>query len=807
MKKKSSKQKSAITTPIDVQELRVTQFLPVGRWRWPALLLIVALAGFGWVRLQPTAPAPALIKPPPAKIAANETAVAGFPARYVGALVCKSCHAQQYQLWQNSDHAKAMQNATAANVEGNFNGTSLTDHGVTSRFFKREGKFFVNTDGASGKLADFEVKYTFGVRPLQQYLVEFEDGRLQPLPIAWDSRTPAAGGQRWFHLYAGLGIDHRDPLFWTGYRQNWNYMCAECHTTHLDRGFDASTNRFHTTWSEMNVACEACHGPGSAHVTKAQGPNYDPKDNGLRVQFPARAAWLPDAKTGAATRALARVDNTELDTCGICHSRRGQFWPGDAVGHPLLDTHLPALLGEGLYHADGQMRDEVFNYGSFVQSKMYAKGVSCGDCHEPHSGALRVAGNGLCLQCHAPRYDSPAHHHHSVGSDGALCANCHMPLHTYMGVDRRHDHSFRVPRPDLSLLFGTPNACTDCHQDHPLSWASRQVTQWFGPAREGFQQFEAALSAAHAQSLAAPTLLKVVVQDPGQPALARATAFAEFAPFLSAGLAGDFKLGLKDADPLVRIGALQGLASLPIEQRWAQAGFLLDDPLRAVRLEATEFLAAVPAQQLDESQQRRLARAEDEYIQAQLTNADRPEAHLNLGVLYAERGDAVASEREYLRALQLDPTLPQAAINLADLYRDLGRDEEGEALLRQQLQSAPKVAELHHALGLLLVRRQRLPQAIAELRAAATLAPTQARYSYVYAVALDASGDNAKALHLLEQTRKRHPTDRDTLTALVGFYRQNGQHAQALAVAQQLSTLLPGDAQAQQLLAALQRQR
>ena len=753
------------------------------------VLLVLALGAAVWLLIGKPAQ--------PAAIAATA------PAVYVGAQQCRQCHTRQYEAWQGSDHERAMQHATAATVAGNFDNTQFQYAGVTSTFFRRDGNYFINTDGPDGALRDYPIRYTFGVRPLQQYLVEFPDGRVQALPIAWDTRPREQGGQRWFHLYPDQHVDHRDPLHWTRPRQNWNFMCAECHSTHLRRGYDAAANVFRTTWTDMAVGCEACHGPGSAHLAWAANKNKS-ADHGLAVHFAARAVWRIDAVSGNARCAAPRAEHAELETCGLCHARRAQLREGYSPGEPLLDTHEISLLDADLYSADGQMQDEVFNYGSFVQSKMYAKGVSCGDCHEPHSLQLRVPGNGVCMQCHAAeKYAVPTHHHHARESAGAACVSCHMPARTYMVVDRRHDHSFRIPRPDQSVQLGTPNACNDCHRDKSARWAQVAVESWFGSQRKGWQQFAPALHAARTQALSAPALLRQLAADRGQPAIARATAFVELAPYVTAALSDDFARGLNDSDGLVRMGAVRGLAAAPLQQRWELAGPLLHDPLRAVRIEAAAVLAPIAPALLDAAQQQALTRGLDEYIAAQRTNADRAEAHMNLGALYAQRGDAAAAEREYRTVLKLDPDFVQVLLNLADLYRDQHRDADGEAPLRQALEMAPQMAAAHHALGLWLVRQRRLPEAVAELARAARLDPRQARYGYVYAVALNAIGQPRQALRILRDNQRRHPADRDSLEALVSFYRARGDRQEALNYARQLAEILPGDAQVTALLREL----
>jgi predicted CXXCH cytochrome family protein len=263
------------------------------------------------------------------------------------------------------------------------------------------------------------------------------------------------GGQKWFHLYPYEQIKHDDVLHWTRLNQNWNFMCAECHSTGVKKNYDAANDRFRTTWAEISVGCEACHGKGSRHVNWAHNQrSWFEKDDdprkGLAILLNERdgITWQLDPKTGNPQRSVApAVTRREVETCGLCHARRGEFSEEWVPGQPLSDTHAVSLLARGLYHADGQMRDEVYNYGPFKQSKMFAAGVTCSDCHEPHAAKLRAPGNGVCLQCHASdKYEVASHNRHEGVSPAVTCASCHMPVSTYMVVDKRHDHSLRIPR-------------------------------------------------------------------------------------------------------------------------------------------------------------------------------------------------------------------------------------------------------------------------------------------------------------------------------------------------------------------------
>ena len=739
-------------------------------------------------------------------------------ATFVGSETCAGCHQTEADLWHKSQHRLAMQHATENSVRGDFNDASFDYYGVHSRFFRRDGKYLVETDGPDGAVKTFEVRYTFGVDPLQQYLVEFPDGRLQALSLAWDTRPKEQGGQRWFHLYPNEEIKHDDVLHWTKLNQNWNFMCAECHSTGVHKNYDAKNDRFATTWAEISVGCEACHGQGSRHVDWARdqkrwrpfAKQQHDRAKGLLVRFDERQdiVWHHDPRTGNPQRnftpALVRK---EVETCGRCHARRGEFSEDWIPGRSLSDTHVVSPLTRGLYYVDGQMRDEVYNYGSFKQSKMFAAGVTCGDCHEPHAAKLRASGDGICLQCHVPdKYAGTNHSRHSVASPPLACASCHMPARDYMVVDRRHDHSFRIPRPDLSAKFGTPNACNYCHADKSQEWAAIAIGNWHGPDRLGFQKYAQAFHAAWTDQPNAEALLAAVASDHDAPAFARASALSELAPHVSTAT-NLAEGGLSDSDPMVRIGALDMLEGVPASQIWSVVSPLLTDVSRGVRIRAVDLLAVVPTASQPTGDREKFERAAAEFVAAQRLNADRPESRSRLGNFYARRGFAADAETEYRAATRLSPQYAPAAINLADLYRQLGRDSEGESVLRAAITASSGDAGLHYAVGLTLTRLKRSTAALGELRRATELDPESARYAYVYGVALHSGGQVEDAMVVLKDNLVRHPDNRDTLLALISYYRDAGDFKSALGNAEHLARISPGDRDLTNLIEDLRRRQ
>jgi Tfp pilus assembly protein PilF len=736
---------------------------------------------------------------------------------FVGSETCAGCHQKEATAWRGSQHGKAMAHATEATVLGDFNDASFEHFGVKSRFYRQDGKFMVETDGPDGAIQAFEVKYVIGLEPLQQVMVEFPDGRVQALSISWDSRPKAQGGQRWFHLYPDEKISSQDDLHWTRRNQNWNFMCAECHSTGIRKNYNPQTDTFRTSFSEITVGCESCHGQGSQHVSWARkqkqwlpfGRTDDPS-LGLLVRYAERlnTDWPIDPSTGSAKRSQPPAKlRPEVETCGLCHARREQLTEDWKPGRPLPETHNVNLLRRGLFHADGQMLDEVYNYASFKQSRMFAAGVTCSDCHDPHSGKMRLTGDHACLQCHDhEKFSSPRHHHHAHVQPAVTCAACHMPKQTYMVIDDRHDHSFRIPRPDLSASLGIPNTCNACHQDQPAQWAAAAIEAWHGPNRKGHQTYAPAFAAAWATQPNAAGMLTEIATNPAVPGIARATALSELSAFLSPALQSALAKGLADDDPMVRLGALDLLERAPAAQIWAIAAPLLRDPVRGVRIRAAQLLAAVPTSQQPENDRIAFEAAAHEFVMAQRLHADRPENRTLLGNFLVRRRDYPGAEAELKAALRLSAQFVPAAVNLADMFRELGRDPEGEAILRQALATSPDNATLHHNLGLVLVRLKRATEAIEAFRRAFEIDPTTARHGYVYAVALNSAGRVAASLSILVRNVARHPQDRETLLALINYNQSEGNYSAALQYAERLAKLEPGRQEVNNLIIRLRRQ-
>jgi predicted CXXCH cytochrome family protein len=686
-------------------------------------------------------------------------------AQFVGTSKCAGCHQQAFEDWQQSHHRHAMEVPDQDSVLGDFSDVRFDYFGTSSRFFMRDGQYFVETDDAQGRTATFRVAYTFGWQPLQQYLIEFPDGRLQALSISWDSRPAAEGGQRWFHLYPDRHVDQEDPLHWTGAFQNWNSRCAACHSTGLVRDYSMQENRYSTRWKDLNVGCEACHGPGSRHLAWAGGDG-EHENRGLVVGIDA--LWEPVDGRRPAIPQVAPGMSAQLQACSACHARRGELRQPDPAGD-FLDNYTLSALAEGLYHADGQILDEVYETGSFMQSLMHQNHVSCTNCHEPHGGRLRATGNDLCLQCHEPpKYQTPAHFFHEPQSPGAQCVNCHMPQQTYMGIDARRDHSFRVPDPIASVRLGVPNACTQCHRDRDDHWAAQVITQRTGRTEPRYAHASLLTAARRHDPASLPALLDYAANE-AQPSILRATALQESARFPSQTQLQAATGALGAADPLLRAAAAQALGQVDALRRFTLLRPLLADPVKSVRIAAARQLTEVRPPQVPDADRPALTALFAEYRAALLHNADLPESMSDLGVFLAAQGDLAGAEQALLHARRIAPYFLPALLNLADIHRARGRDDLAEPLLREAVQRYPESGDARHMLGLLHVRTGRTADSVALFEQASRLAPGNPQYALVHAVALIETGDRDQGIAVLEAALRRFPGNAALEQALAGF--------------------------------------
>ncbi|WP_442505602.1 multiheme c-type cytochrome [Novipirellula sp. SH528] len=699
---------------------------------------------------------------------------AGIEAQFVGRGACIDCHRDQAEAFKGSHHDLAMDVATDETVLGDFNDVTFEHDGLVNRMYRDGERFMVYTEGPSGKMEDFEVKYVFGVTPLQQYMVEFdrsddmpedELSRVQVLRISWDTKA-----KRWFYLRppdVSDKLEPDDPLHWTGIAQRWQTMCADCHSTNLKTNFDPKANRYHTTFSEIDVSCEACHGPGSMHVELANSKSL---------------FW--DRRYGyGLTKLKGESNEPQIETCAPCHSRRGVLDGNFHGGDTYFDHYALELMSPATYHSDGQIKDEVYVFGSFIQSKMYHKNIRCSDCHDPHSLELKHKGNETCTSCHqhaAGKYDVPSHHHHLPGTEGAMCVNCHMPHTTYMEVDPRRDHSLRVPRPDLSVKIGTPNACSSCHIEDVRKeldpstsakadeyadwlrlaemgndelaqaiakvdkWCDDACEKWYGEQRATPPHFGEAIAAFRAGEPGAVDAMIGLVNetDDKVPAYARATALSELGQSsVPEALPVARELLKNEAEhPLVRTAAVT-VYMMASPDRIAKDLFpLLEDEMKPVRDEATRVIIATGAlRQLDDTKRSQVELAARN-VKATLMNAsDRAGAHMAWAALAEQLGRYGESIDSYQDAIRVEPNTTGARSNFAELLDTLAQSNGPQAAEMTELAKQLRAAELP------LIARD------------AGLVPDNAHLQYRYGLALYQGGKYSEALSQLEKAAELAP--------------------------------------------------
>ncbi|EWH10399.1 hypothetical protein DS2_07998 [Catenovulum agarivorans DS-2] len=657
---------------------------------------------------------------------------------------CVSCHKQVADNWLESDHAKAMDIATGKTVLGDFNNTTLEYFQQTVEFYKDNNKFKAKITDKSktpAQVNEYQMDYVFGHYPLQQYLVDMPDGKKQVFPFTWDSRGKDEGGQRWYHIHSEEFIQEQDRLHWLQPLQNWNGMCADCHSDGLERNYDPVKNSFETEWDNINVGCVSCHTVEKNHGADNYQSAEQVKGSWKFAEDSKIAHWHSQDGTPR--------DNEFMDNCYACHALRSPLTDGITANNPFLDQFLPEFLVPPLYHADGQIKEEVYVHGSFKQSKMFEAGVNCIDCHDPHTYKIKSDTNGLCLQCHeANTYNVEQHHKHPIGSEGAECVSCHMPTNTYMGVDARRDHSFSIPRPHLSDRFDTPNACVQCHADDSdeknNQWAAAQIKQWFGRDADTPNELLQYMQIHAGQPISLDKHLKLAANH-NLDVMKRATLVRMLAYYFQQVSAKQLSPFINHSDALIRIAAAQVASLVPANERANLVSPLLADKLKAVRVAAAQALIDA---KLDS---KTFKLAFDEYNQFMQINSWRAEGRLNYANDLYRKGEVNQAIEEFKRTTEVEPYFAPAYVNLADIYRSMQQNHLVENVLKQGLTHNPQSADIHYSYALHLIRIKQYQQALKHAEMAYTNAFNPTQYLYTYTLLMDNLGQTNQALQKLWQ--------------------------------------------------------
>ena len=694
-------------------------------------------------------------------------------SNFLGDNNCKECHEKEYEDWKGSDHDKAMQIADSLTVLADFNNKMFTSQGVTSHFYKKNSDFYVNTEGPDGNNHDYKIVYTFGITPLQQYIVKFPNGHYQCLRTAWDTVK-----NKWFDLYPDFKVVHSEWLHWSRGGLNWNNMCSDCHSTNVRENYNQQSDSYNTKYALINVNCEACHGPGKQHVedVKQLGDNYK--------------------NSGTMHMAVGIAPKDLVNECARCHMRREQFSSTFNFEGTMLDHYFPQLIEEPIYYPDGQILDEDYVYGSFVQSKMYRNNIACNNCHNSHSLKLRFEGNALCAQCHVPeRYDTPKHHFHKENTEGALCVNCHMPGRYYMGNDFRRDHSFRVPRPDLSLKYGTPNACVGCHKDKNNDWAWKEFKNLYGTVDS--THFSDKLVPGIVGEPRGDIGLLELINDEKQSGFVRASAVKALSHYNSEGLMDTFLALLDDESPLVRGTTLDVLSQINAPDYNNYFLPLLNDKKRTVRIKAFYALGGLSEAQVPEKYKMSYQRVKKEFFDYLDVNSDFPGGQVKQANYYLKQGNLEKAIEGYEKALQIDNINNQARLNLANLYYSNQDYQKAEEAYKTVISQEPKYGPAYYSLGLLYAELGQTNKAIEQMQKAKAIMPENIRVYYNLGLLYDKSQEGPKAEKTLIDGLKIDANNESLLYALAFHYYNAKDTEKAKTILLKLIQLYPDNNQYQ----------
>ncbi len=698
---------------------------------------------------------------------------------FLGDQNCKSCHKEHFDKWQGSHHDKSMQIASRETILADFNGEKFRSQGVQSHFFQKNNAFYVNTEGPDGKNHDYKIEYVFGITPLQQYIVKFPNGHYQCLRTAWDPEK-----KKWFDLYPDFKVVHSEWLHWSRGGLNWNNMCADCHSTNVRKNYTQKTHSYDTKYALINVSCEACHGPGKQHV-------LDVATLGKKYK-----------NTGTMQMTSDTPPKTLVDQCARCHVRREQVTEYFNFEGSLLDHYFPFLLETPVYHEDGQILDEDYVYGSFIQSKMYHNNVTCTDCHDAHSLERKFEGNMLCAQCHLPEtYDTEKHHFHKQGTEGAQCINCHMTGKYYMGNDFRRDHSFRIPRPDLSVKYGTPNACTGCHKDKDDAWAENEFIKQYG--QPDYNHFSDLLTPGLANAAHGTEALQRLAKDTSYPAIARASAINKLGNTPNTIDINSLTAFLDDMSPLVRASTIDALNDMSNPDYLSAVYPLLEDAKRAVRIKAFNALAPIPEGNIPENYRANYTKVKKEYATYLKVNADFVGGRINRANYLLKKGRVQKAIEGYESALGIDPTNNIVRTNLSNLYYQNKDFDKAEDAFQTIIDQEPTYGPTYYSYGLLLAELEEYNEAIAQMELAIKHMPQNIRAYYNLSLLYDKTKNPKLAENTIVKGLKQEPNNEQLLYLLAFHYSKHSEIEKAKNIMSKLVEQSPNNAQYHQFLQQL----
>jgi tetratricopeptide (TPR) repeat protein len=719
----------------------------------------------------------------PTAVLAAESRAAPKSEGYAGSVSCRECHEKFYQLWSTSRHGLAMQPYTSEFARKEL--TAQEDEikiGSSSYRADISGPDgFVRERGAGGE-RKYRIEHVLGGKNVYYLLTPLEKGRLQTLPVAYDTQR-----KEWFDT-AASGIRHF-PGGQTGQQVNWkdpaytfNTSCHGCHVSQLTSNYDLETDTYATTWAEPGINCEACHGPSAEHnrVFREAPKGHKPED----IKIITWKNFTPEQKNAA---------------CSICHAKMSPVTANFAPGDRFFDHFDMATLEDPDFYPDGRDLGENYTYTSWMLSPCAKTGkLDCVTCHTS-SGRYRFKAeekaNDACMPCHENHVENAtAHTHHQQGSTGNKCISCHMPKTSFARMNRT-DHSMQPPSPSATIAYKSPNACNLCHADKDAAWADKYVREWRPRDYQAPVLKRASLvdSARKRDWIQLPAMLEYIAGKGRDEIFA--TSLIRMVP-----ASGDSRIipmlleTIKDTSPLVRGAAAEALQHVQSSEAVRALVTASGDEYRLVRVRAASSLASYPNLPLNETDRSTVEAANKEYLASLTARPDQWSSHYNLGNYYLNRQDFGSAISSYDMALKLEPRAVLAMVNESMAYARTGDNTKADELLQKALKLAPNNPAANFNLGLLkaeqndpkgaelylkealkadpqmaqaaynlciITSKDRINEAVVWCRKAVELRPQDPQYAYTLAFYLNRKGERDEAIRTLTAIMEKHPGYKD----------------------------------------------
>lgn len=652
---------------------------------------------------------------------------------------CRECHEAEYDDWLGSHHHLAQRRLDPSRDLEAFSQGELEDQAGRKYQLSGPSPEFSIEEVGSGLPGVVEA--VIGETPIRQYLITFPDGRYQIQGLTWDPHN-----KQWFNVFGDEDRNQGDWGHWSQQGMNWNSNCAWCHMTDFEKNYDLRTNSYASEWKIEGISCIQCHSGMKEHVAAARSGNYEPTLTEPNIEL-------------------------AMDNCASCHARREELTANGFKAGEKFDEHFRLVLPDlpNAYFVDGKANEEDYVFASLKMSRMGHKGVSCLDCHNPHSHEtiLPVEDNSLCMRCHATGLneatiiDPVTHSQHPLNSAGNQCVSCHMPERLYMQRDARRDHGFTIPDPQLTIDYDVPNACQACHGDKTVEWARDAVESWFphSERRQELRERARILDAYYRGDSESWKEAHGLLQS--EENVYWRSAYLRILGAMAPGTPESLEAALnsmKSKSPVERESALRILSNrgdrLPDLQR------ALYDSSRLVRNQAADTLSMMynPNQS-----------AFQEWLEYAEANADRPAGALRRAELAVQQGDVALAKQLAEKAASFDRNNAHLLYDIAIMFARVGDLDGAMSKISDAKLIDSSLGILWFGEGLLYAEKGDTRRSIESMEAAVEKDASQDRWWYNLGVAYLQTGESDKAKKALEKAISLNPEQPQYQQALTGL--------------------------------------